>query len=127
MVITWEVNESKEIYDDFCDKYSRIFSLLNLQVEFEVIIFIDNDITGAHTIMKKVNGVLHESLLPDGAIDYMEYIHANDTQKVFITKRVFFELLDSYFVTGVIIINDYQRLCERIDESLLEAVIEHYY
>lgn len=127
MVITWEVNESKKIYDDFCDKYSRIFSLLNLQVEFELIIFIDNDITRAHTIMKKVNGVLHESLLPDGAIDYMEYIHANDTQKVFITKRVFIELLDSYFVTGVIIINDYQRLCERIDESLLEAVIEHYY
>lgn len=122
-----EIDESKEIYDDFYDRYSRVFLLLNLQVEFDVIIFIENDITRVRTIIKKLNGVLHESLLPDGAIDYVEYIRANDAQKVFITKRDFVELLDSYFVTGVIIINDYQHLCERIDESLLEAVIEHYH
>lgn len=78
-----EIDESKEIYDDFYDRYSRVFLLLNLQVEFDVIIFIDNHITRVRTIIKKLNGVLHESLLPDGAIDYVEYIHANDAQKVF--------------------------------------------
>lgn len=113
--------ESKDIYKEFLINYKKVFFTLNLNINYNILVFTKNNTTGHCFILENINGNLKETMIADE--DFKKYVPIDDNQMVIFSDPFFVEAENSFEVTGALIITEYQDLCKKIDKSLLEAVI----